>query len=217
MKTRLQLKKHFDQMLSLTQTSTLVSEERKNQLINDAYIWVGNKHKWAKREVKERYIIGTEAGEGYYDYPAEFPSKAIVSLRIDGKLYKRYDYEDLMRFIDENPKWKPTGYEKPLFANYGSWFFIYPIVKVEGLPMFVTGVAQVLPLANDAAKTIWSEGEEDLNEAVVNKAIHSLTRKQDFYNEALGLVEECWSRYTKELQKDQKLNRPFLRVPNFFN
>jgi hypothetical protein len=216
MKTRKELKQHFDLMLNLNEKSTLMNDEMKNQLISDAYIWVGNRHKWASREVCERYIIGTEAREGYYDYPAEFPSKAIETLRINGKLYDQRDYHDLMRFMDENPKWQPQGNDKPLFANYGSWFFIFPIIKVDGLPMHITGVAQVMPLVNDQAKTIWSEGEEDLNEAIVLKALHAYTRKQDYYQEAMGLVEACWDRYTKELQKDKKLDRPLFNVPDFF-
>jgi hypothetical protein len=216
MKTRKQLKERFDLMLNLTVTSTLLSEESKNQLISDAYIWVGNRHKWAKREVCERYIIGTEAGEGYYDYPSEFPSKAIETLKIDNQFYDQRDYHDLMRFIDEYPNWKPEGKQKPLFANYGSWFFIFPVINVSGKEMLATGVAQVLPLTTDQSKTIWSEGEEDLNEAIVYKALHAYTRKQDYYQEALALTEDCWSRYTIESQKDKKLNRPFLRVPEFF-
>lgn len=216
MKTRAQLKKRFDTRLKLAKNSTLFSDDDKNDFVNDSIVYIGSLHKWAQREMCARYVAGTEAGEGYYDYPnspVQFATGSIRTLFIDNIEYKQKDYYDLMRLIKERPQ--PTQGEH-FFANFGSWFFIYPIININGLEIQATGVVQPSHLTTDSDYTIWSDDMEQLNEAVVSMMLYYATGQDKHLSLANSLAEQVWSKFVTEKQKDVPIDRPFLQVPDFF-
>lgn len=216
MKTLLQLKKRFDTRLRLAHNSTIFSNSDKNEFVNDAIIWVSSQHKWSQREMCVHYVSGTEAGEGYYDYPndpVQFAPKSIRTLVIDGIKYKQIDYYDLMAI--KRGEMEPQDHKPHYFANFGTWFFIYPVIDINGLPIEATGVVKAGTLSNNTDYTIWSDDMEELNEAVVNMALFNATGKPDYFALAQNIVNMTWAKYVSEKQKDVPLDRPFFQVPDF--
>lgn len=217
MKTREQLKKRFDTRLKLAKNSTLYSDSDKNDYVNDAIVWVGSQFKWPQREMCAQYTAGTEAGYGYYDYPnypVNFAPMSIRTLIIDDIEYEQREYHDLMRLLREEPT--PSD-DVHYFANYGTWFFIYPIINISGLEIRATGVVQPNDLSSDDDKTIWSDDMEQLNEAVLSMMLFYATGKIEHLNLAQTITNLVWSKFAGERQKDVPIDRPFLIVPDFFN
>jgi len=216
MKTLLQLKKRFDTRLRLAQNSTLFSDSDKNEFINDAITWVGSQYKWSQREMCVSYVSGTEAGEGYYDYPnspVQFAPMSIRTLVINNIKYEQIDYYDLMKI--KRGELEPKQQNPHYFANFGTWFFIYPVIDIEGLPIEATGVVKTTSLSSNTDHTIWSDDMEELNEAVVNMAMFNATGKPDYFMLAQNIVNSTWQKFVSEKQKDVPLDRPFFQVPDF--
>lgn len=217
MKTRLQLKNRFNTRLKLAQNSTLFSDSDKNDFINDAIVWVGNLRKWPQREMCAEYIAGTEAGEGYYDYPnspVQFAPESIRTLVINDIGYTQKDYYDLMAIIRDEKSADDT--DPHYFANFGSWFFIYPIIDLNGLTLKVTGVTKPASLSSDSDTTIWSDDMEELNEAVLNVALFNATGIDKYLTLAQSIADLVWGRFVTEKQKAVPIDRPFFNVPDFF-
>lgn len=215
MKTRRELKHRFDTRLKLAKNSTIFSDLDKNLFVNDAIAWVQSQKKWSQREMCASYTLGTQAGDGYYDYPnapVAFAPMSIRELIIDGQVYQQIDYYDLMKLKREKAE---TG-DKKYFANFGTWFFIYPIIEAKGLPIHVTGVVQAVPLSSDTDKTIWSDDMEELNEAVVAMMLFYATGRGDHLALAQQIVSVVWAKFVAERQKDVPIDRPFLKIPDFF-
>lgn len=216
MKTRAKLIKRFDTRLKLAKNSTLFSSDDKNDFVNDAIVYVNGLHKWPQREMCVTYVSGTEAGYGYYDYPnspVQFSAGSIRTLVIDNIQYQQKDYYDLMKLLRDEPN--PSS-DIHYFANFGSWFFIYPVININGLEIKATGVTQASPLTNDTDTTIWSDDMEQLNEAVVSMMLYYATGQDKHLSLANSLSEQVWSKYVIEKQKDVPLDRPFLKVIDFF-
>lgn len=219
MKTRYDLKRRFDAALRLAQNSTLFSDQMKNQFVNDAITYIASLYKWPEREMCASYILGTEAGEGYYDYPnapVQFAPGSIRTLTIDNITYTQKDYYDLMEYVHGEKK-LPDSIEKKThwFANFGSWFFIFPIINAEGLPIHATGVVMPAPLTEDTSYTIWSDDMEQLNEAVLETMLFYATHDQNRLNLANTLAAQVWSKYVAEKQKNVPIDRPLFRVPDY--
>ena len=218
MKTRAEIKARFNNQLRLGKNSTIFSEEMKNTFVNDAITYVATLYKWPQREMCATYISGTEAGAGYYDYPndpVQFPPGSIRTLTIDGISYEQKDYYDLMQYVNGEKK-LPENIEKVThwFANFGTWFFIFPIIDLEGLEIHATGVIQPQPLTDDEATTIWSDDMEQLNEAVVEYMLFIATHDQNHIQLCNNLAAQVWSKFVTEKQKNVPIHRPFLRVPD---
>lgn len=215
MKTRRELKHRFDTRLKLAKNSTIFSDLDKNMFVNDAIAWVQSQHKWSQREMCASYVLGTQAGDGYYDYPnspVAFAPMSIKSLVIDGHEYQQKDYHDLMKLKRANIE---VG-DKKYFANFGTWFFIYPVIKADGLPIHVTGVVQASRLNSDDEKTIWADDMEELNEAVIEMMLFYATGKGEHLALAQQIVSVVWAKFVAERQKDVPIDRPFLKIPDFF-
>ena len=218
MKTRAQLKARFDQVLRLAKNSTLFSDEMKNTFVNDAITYVATLHKWPEREMCARYISGTEAGYGYYDYPnnpVQFAPGSIRTLTIDGKSYENKDYYDLMKYVNGELK-LPEDIERHThwFANFGSWFFIFPVIDLNGLEIHATGITQPAPLINDESETIWSDDMEQLNEAVLEYMLYIATHEERHLTLCVNLADQVWAKFVGEKQKNVPIHRPFLAVPD---
>lgn len=218
MKTRRQLKARFDQVLRLAKNSTLFSDSMKNDFVNDAITYVATLHKWPQREMCVRYIAGSEAGAGYYDYPnspVQFAAGSIRELIIDGITYENKDYYDLIEYINGEKK-LPSAIEKKThwYANFGSWFFIFPVIEIDGLEIQATGVLQPTPLVNDDSHTIWSDDMEQLNEAVLEYMLYIATHDVNHLTLCINMTDQVWSKFVGEKQKNVPINRPFLQVPD---
>ena len=218
MKTRLELKQRFDQVLRLAKNSTLFSDDMKNAFLNDAVTYVASLYKWPQREMCARYISGTEAGYGYYDYPnspVQFAPDSIRSLMINNITYQQKDYYDLIKYVNGEVK-LPSNLEKHThwFANFGSWFFIFPVIDLNGLEIHATGVTVAAPLTDDTSTTIWSDDMEQLNEAVLEYMLFIATHDQKHIEMCNSIANQVWSKYVTEKQKNVPIDRPFLQVPD---
>jgi len=218
MKTRAQLKARFDQSLRLAKNSTLFSDDMKNSFVDDAIVYVSSLHKWPQREMCARYIGGTQAGYGYYDYPnspVQFAPNSIRTLTIDGITYQNKDYYDLMKYVNGECT-LPENIEKHThwYANFGSWFFIFPIIDIEGLEIHATGVTQPSPLTDDNSQTIWSDDMEQLNEAVLEYMLFIATHDINHLTMCINLADQVWGKFVSEKQKNVPIHKPFLQVPD---
>lgn len=218
MKTRRQLKARFDQILRLAKNSTLFSDEMKNDFVNDAITYVATLHKWPQREMCAKYISGTEAGYGYYDYPntpVQFAAGSIRELIIDGITYANKDYYDLIKYVNGEIK-LPANLEKHThwYANFGSWFLIFPVIDLDGLEIHATGVVQPSPLLDDDSETIWSDDMEQLNEAVLEYMLYIATHDTNHLTLCINMADQVWGKFVGEKQKNVPINRPFLKVPD---
>jgi len=207
--------------LQLVSTSTIFTDATLNDYIWDAYIWTTSRHVFPK--LLKAIATTTTAGAYYYDYPIEFRSETIVKIVIDGKNYEPKDFEDYLLFKENNPNQTHTR----IFASYGNQYFVEPTPTSTDLQIIAWGSIQPQrPVdANfDAAKTVFSDSEVEMNEGVMRKSLSDLLgTKSKFENKsdkelvkAQAIVDGGFAKIQQRRYIYQRKDAPFFKAQDFF-
>lgn len=231
MKTRQQIRNKLRTNLSLVDTSTFLTDSDLNTMINEAYIWVQDQKPWVSLE-KARKTTTSEDEDNpgsinyYYDYPSEFKDNSVFRLLVGTKKYKKIDFEDFLDYKEANPNltYASATKEQRRFAEYARQYFFHPVPTTEGIEIVVWGLIQAAVLSEDTSKTIWSDAEESVNEAVYLKAysygLDKMGKKTDADKQeekAKVAIDTSWERMIGRRQRDQRMDHPFFApVPDFF-
>lgn len=202
--------------LGAADSSTTYPEARIKMVVANTYILAGGLFPWT--ETAKAKQTSTANGQDYYDYPESFYTDSIEALYIDNKKYVRKAYADFRDWKVEYPN-STDRY----FADYGRQFWVTPTPTTDGsLNIDVWGHEQVTPLVENTDKTIFSLHDDSGNEAIVKISFATLIRRVDTVlaekEEKAGydLLSVLHSKEKNHQQLDQRLNKPFFNVPNYF-
>jgi hypothetical protein len=201
--------------LIVANNSTLYTDARLSLLIKHAYIWVTDQYLWPQLE-RAKYT-NTAASQYYYDNPTTFKTDCVTRVIVNELEYDRKNFED---FLDYKQNY-PTDVTKRIFADYGRQIFLFPtptaILKLE-----IWGLIQPEPLSADADMTIFSDSDENGNEAIVRKALsvaigktnNNLALSEE--NEAKSILATIYNKILQRQQRDQRLDHAFFNVSDMF-
>lgn len=225
--TREDIENELIQRVMVANNSTLIPAARATTLVQDAYQWAGTLHFWPPL-YRARVFSTTPNTQGltydYYDYPSDALTGSASRLYIDDKKYDKKAYQDLMDYADNVVQGSvPPDPTKRFFAEYGRQFFVYPKSTVAGSDNGILWCnIQPLQLSTASSTTIFSLWNDSGNEAILKKALSVAMERLDsnFATaqkiEAVQLLELIWKKIMDENQRAQRLNHPFLQVPDFF-
>lgn len=200
--------------LQVADNSTMYPATRITKLIQNAYLWATQLVIW--HDLVRASYTQTFANTEYYDYPEEFRSESIIRLEIDGEEYKRKNYEDFLAYKRRNP-----STTKKMFASFGRFFFINPVMASGGLQMDVWGAIQADPLDEADSTTIFSNNKEEGNDAIVRKALATAIKRIDpalsksEEAEAIAILMRLSKIEQDNTQRNERLDHPMLDVPDF--
>lgn len=231
MKTKANIRDALRTSLSLVDTSTFLLDADLDVYIAAAYIWVQDQKPWVSLE-KARKTATSEDEDNpgsinyYYDYPSEFKDNSVFRLLVGAKKYKKIDFEDFLDYKESTPNltYASATKEQRRFAEYARQYFMHPAPTTEGVEIVVWGMIQAAVLSTDGSKTIWSDAEEGVNEAVYLKAysygLDKMGKKTDADKQeekAKVIINDAWERMNARRQRDQRMDHPFFApVPDFF-
>ena len=188
--------------------------------------WASNAHSWAAARYKwpmteGRYSttsasLGTsEDGYTTLQYPDGFRSDSVRLLTIGGKHYFKKNFYKFQSFLEDN-----TGDSSKIFSDFNRTILINPGASDLSGTVVAWGQINPAPLASDAgiqdpsATTIFTDAENDGNEAIVHKMMsYALMREKSptsivrgkmvsgaAFNESIaeGILASIWQRIQDE-------------------
>lgn len=216
METFTELKSELQSRLMVADNSTLFSDTRLGQLINNAYLWAAGLFDWPELEMAR--TTDSEAGAFYYDYPDDYKTDSIYYMTVNGVEHDRKSFEDWLDFKRNNP----DETSEKIFANHGRQYFIFPTPTASELPICIFGQIKPETMSEASDTTIFSKGDPQGNEAVIKKALSEGIRRADQKlaeaeeGGAVGILTLIHTRIASRNQRDQRLDHPKFDVPDFF-
>lgn len=207
--------------LSMTGVSTVFADATLNDFLWFSYLFAAGYKPWNKlNKLIKTLSISTDGTtvDYFYDYPIEFKTDSISRILVDGKRYHPKDFDDFLKHREENPS-DTSKY----FSSYGNQYFIFPTPTSTGLEILSWGQIQPPTWGSDSDTTIFSDSEDELNEAVLlgamSRAQNSVGKSSEGEKtqlQAEGILNNGWLRMVKRRQIYQKLDNPLFDVPDYY-
>lgn len=165
---------------------------------NIAHRWASSYHKWPFTEgrVSTTYTATEET-----PFPEGWKPDSIRLLTIGGERLRKLTYADYQRFKEESP----TGTDR-VFTDYGLTLFVNTLSDVSGTAVLYGQYTPTrIDTTDDTATTVFSNRDEDGNEAIVEEMLSYAKKREKkldeaavHHNQALELLEGMWKRITDE-------------------
>lgn len=181
----------------ISTTTTFVTDTMIDDWVLGAYTWASAYHKWPFTEGRVSTTFSSVEEWSFEGYKAD----SFRLVQIGGKRLKKLDFSNYQIFREE----QPDGDDR-VFSDFGKLVFINPNVDLSGT---LTAWGQYLPAETDTTdytvKTVFSDNDEDGNEAIVNEALSYLKLRErklneaDYHhNKAIEKLEGIWKRVLDE-------------------
>lgn len=167
--------------------------------------WVDMAHRWAasfrKWPLTEGRQSTTWTGSEEVPYPEGYKPDSIRYLTVGGDRMQKVSFEDYQRYKEDFP----TGTDR-IYSDYASLLYLNVNADVSGsLTMYGQYVPAAIDVTDDTAKTVFSDREEDGNEAMVEEMLRYAKlreKKPDeaaiHHQRAVDLLEGIWKRFADE-------------------
>lgn len=167
-----------------TTTDSFITDSTIQGWLKDAHTWASAYKKWPMTEGKASTTAAslTTSAEGYTSlaYPEGFKADSIRLLTIDGKRFKKTNFYRFQSFFEDN-----SADTTKLYTDYGRELLINP--NASGLSGTVVAWGQYTPILDVTdltATTIFSDYDEQGNEAIVEKMTEYLKLREHLPDEA---------------------------------
>lgn len=184
-----------------TTTDSFITDTFLQGWIKDASNWSTSYKKWPFTEARDQSTSWSGTEEiNYSTFNFKFRTDTIRILQIGGKRLQKLNFEDYQIFREA----EPTGTDR-VFSDFGRLLFINPYADVSGT-LAVWGQSMPnLDTTDYTATTIFSNYDEEGNEAIVEKATGYLKRREHLTQEAelhdqraAAKLDEIWKRIQDE-------------------
>lgn len=187
-----------------TTTDSFVTDTILMDWAENAHKWATSVHKWPFTEGRfsTTYTTSTtdENGLTYIPYPEGWKADSIRILTIGGKRLDKLNFSDFLRYLEDN-----TGSEERIYSDYGRQIYINSVADVSGTLTAYGQYTPTLDATDLTAITIFSNYDEEGNEALVEKMTSYLKRREHLPQEAelhdkkaYEKLEEVWNRIKDE-------------------
>ena len=198
----------ISEVLVRGQQSTLsgfITDEILNDWLKQSHRWASAAKKWPMTEgrVSTTYtsLVTDEDGELRGDYPEGWKPDSIRLLWIGGKRIRKLNFTSYKRFREDQP-----DAQDRVFTDYGRLYYVNPNADVSGT---ITAWGQYTPVdidvTDEETKTIFSDIDDDGNEAIVEAMLARLKKRankpkeaQNHMAEAVALLSGVWDRIKDE-------------------
>ena len=193
-----------------TTTDAFITDTILNDWVREAHRWVAGYKKWPFTEGRASTtfasLVTDEDGLLRGEYPEGWKSDSIRIMRIGGKSVDKKDYAKFRQFLEDN-----ESATDRFFSDFGRQYFVNPNIDLSGT---VTAWGQYLPanfdITDETSETIFTEGNDDGNEAVIEKAIGYAYKRDGKKRESLEqnlvakqILDELW----ENIKQEQSVNQ----------
>lgn len=185
---------------NLSTTDSFVTDTILQDWTRQSHKWAASYHKWPFTEARDQTLSFSTEEVAYSSFNIKYKSDSVRLLQVGGKRLKKLDFRNYQIFREE----EPSSNER-VFSDYGRVLFINPNIDLSGT---ITAWGQYEPALDPtdlAATTIFSNYDEEGNEAMVEKMTGYLKRRIHLPDEAQIhddraniKLEEIWKRVLDE-------------------
>lgn len=188
-------------------TSGWVSDTNLKNWINQSHRWAAGQKKWPMTEgrIQTTFTTGTGPNSDEWDFEG-YRADSFRLMQIAGKRVQKLNYEDYLIYREE----KPNGTGR-CYSDIDGVVVINPNIDLSGT---VTAWGQYLPanfdITDETSETIFTEGNDDGNEAVIEKAIGYAYKRDGKKRESLEqnlvakqILDELW----ENIKQEQSVNQ----------
>ena len=188
-----------------TTTDSFVTDAILQDWTRQAHKKAAGWHKWPFTEVRDRTQTFSTEEIAYSSFTARFKADSIRILQVGGKRLRKTSIEEYQIFREEQP-----GATDRIFSDFGRTVFINPSIDLSGT---VTAWGQYEPAIDStdiAAVTVFSDYDEDGNEAILELMTSYLKQREENFEaataielKALQRLDGLWQRILDEQHKYQ--------------
>lgn len=186
-------------------TSGFLTDEMLNDWLTEKHRWAASFKKWTFTEgrVSTTYasLVTDEDGELRGEYPEGWKPDSIRLMWVGGKRITKTNFQAYKRFREETP----DSADK-IFTDYGRLYYLNPNADVSGT---ITVWGQYTPanidVTDNTATTIFSNIDEDGNEAIVESIVGEIKQRSNnpkeaqlHWQKATALLSGVWERTKQE-------------------
>lgn len=207
MQTYLEMQTELTSRLGVASSSTKFPSSRIQTLIKDAHMWATALYPF--RQLTTVQTITSDGGEDF-PYPDAIRIGSIWAIYVNDLPFRKKRWEDYL-------EWKrlyPSS-TKRIFAELGTNYYIHP-TPAAGLDIDTYGQVRATQLSADGDLTIFSNSNEEGNEAIVLKAMSVAKNDPNKAAEAVALLTKIFADQKDSSQFEQPLNKQLFDVPDFF-
>lgn len=208
-----------------TTTDGFITDTIIQKWAKDAHTWATSLHKWPFTEGKNSTTYTTsvtdDMGNTVISYPEGWKADSIRILTIGGKRLQKMDFASFLRFIERN-----TTSTERIYSDFGRQIYVNTNADVSGT---LTAYGQYTPafftdLTDTSVVTLFSNFDEEGNEAIVEKMSSYLKRREHLTEEAelhdqraTAKLEEVWKRIQDEQYAYQTKDQPMFEYFDVLN
>jgi len=188
-----------------TTTDGFITDTMLKAWYKDAHNWAAGIHKWPFTEGKFSTTFSTsnqdEMGNTLIPYAEGYKSDSVRILNIGAKRLQKLEFSSFLRLIENRP-----GRTDRVFSDFGRQLYVNGGADVSGT---LTAYGQYTPyidVTDETGVTIFSDFDEEGNEAMVEKMTSYLKRREhqpdeaELHDQRASLkLEEIW----KKIQDEQ--------------
>lgn len=180
-----------------TTTDSFITDAMLQDWTRDAHVWAASFKPWPMTEGRVSTTFTTGSGAGSDEWYFEgYKSDSLKMMQIGGKRLKKLNFEDYQIMREESPE-----SDDRVFSDFGRVVFVNPNIDASGT---LTTWGQYQPNLDSTdltATTIFSNYDEEGNEALVEKMSSYLKRREHLAEEAelhdaraTAKLKEVWER-----------------------
>ena len=187
-----------------TTTDSFITDTMLKSWYREANTWANAYHKWPFTEGKASTTYTTsvtdDIGSAIIPYFEGWKSDSIRMMTIGGKRMTKLEFTSFQRFLERN-----TSNTDRIFSDYARQIYVNVNADVSGS---LTAYGQYTPyidVTDETGITMFSDFDQEGNEAIVEKMSCFLKRREHLADEAelhdqraIAKLEEIWKRVQDE-------------------
>lgn len=188
-----------------TTTDGFITDSTLQGWVKDAHTWAAAQKKWPMTEGKSSTSSSSTvaSAEGYtsLSYPENWKSDSVRLLTVGGKRFYKKNFYKFQSFMEDN-----SSDTSKIYTDFGRQLLINPNASdFSGTIVLWGQFGPILDVTDFTSLTIFSNADEQGNEAIVEKASEYLKRREHLEYEAqvhgqtaLALLEQVSQKIGEE-------------------
>lgn len=163
-----------------TTTDSFITDTHLKSWFRDAHVWATSFHKWPFTEGRIQTTFATGGGPGGDEWYFEgYKADSLRILIVGGKRLTKLNFEDYHIMREETP-----DADTRAFTDFARTVFINPNADVSGTVVAYLQYQPYVDVTDETGTTIFSDYDEEGNEAIVEKMSGYLKRREHLPQEA---------------------------------
>lgn len=184
-----------------TTTDSFITDTMLKSWYADAHLWAASYHKWPFTEgrISTTYTTGTGVNNDEWSFEG-YKTDSFRIIQVGGKRLEKLNFEDYQIMREETPE-----SDDRVFSDFGRVVFINPNADVSGTLVAYGQYTPYVDVTDETGVTVFSNFDEEGNEAIVEKISSYLKRRLQMPQEAelhdqraVAKLEEVWRRIQDE-------------------